>query len=322
MNARRSLQGRRPRGIALITAMLVMALAAIAAAAVLGSAQAAIRRSATLIDGEKAWWYADGVESWVLSILARDLKNGQVDSLDEDWAQKIPGMPVDQGGLQGEILDLQGRFNLNNLGTSDWQTYAKQFQLMFRYIEGLDPSQAPAIAESIHDWIDDNSIPTGRGGEDDYYQGLDQPYRAGNRWMSSPSELLAVKGMTADIYRALAPLVATLPMGTNATRATPINANTASFPVLMSLDPNMDETAVKNWTEVNRAKTPAQGYPDVQKALNLPASVKPDQVSVNTEFFLMKAAAFIGSGRVTLYSVIRRPSSGQPQVISRSLDTE
>lgn len=321
MSTHRSLPARRSRGIALITAMLVMALAAIAAAAVLGSAQAAIRRSATLIDGEKAWWYADGVESWVLSILARDLKNGQVDSLDEDWAQKIPGMPVDQGGLQGEILDLQGRFNLNNLGTPNWQDHAKQFQLMFRHIEGLDPSQAPAIAESIHDWIDDNSIPTGSGGEDNDYQGLDQPYRAANRWMSSPSELLAVKGMTADIYRALAPFVAALPMGTNVVKATLINANTAEFPVLMSLDPGMDQTLVNNWLQ-DRLKTPAQGYPDAQKALGLPATVGPDRISVSTEFFLMKAAAFIGSGRVTLYSVIRRPSSGQPQVISRSLDTE
>ena len=72
---------RRPRGIALITAMLVMALAAIAAAAVLGSANAAIRRSATLIDGERAWWYATGVESWVRSILARDRRDTQLDAL-------------------------------------------------------------------------------------------------------------------------------------------------------------------------------------------------------------------------------------------------
>lgn len=314
-------QPRRSRGIALITAMLVMALAAIAAAAVLGSAQSAIRRSATLIDGEKAWWYADGVESWVLSILARDLKNSQYDGLDEDWAQKIPGMPVEQGGLQGEILDLQGRFNLNNLDSANWQVYAKQFERLLANIPGLDASQAPAIAQSVHDWIDADSIPTGGGGEDDYYQGLDQPYRAANRMMVSPSELLAVKDVTPEIYRALAPYVAALPLDKTAKKASPINANTADIPVLMALDTGMDATLVKKW-DGDRRKAPAQNFAEVQKALALPASVTADMIATRTDFFLMKAAAFIGSGRVTLYSVIRRPSSGSPLIISRSLDTE
>src|SRR5690606_16912252 len=63
----------RQTGIALITAVLVVALAAMASTAILVSAHIAIRRTANLQESELAWWYASGVESWVKSLLERDL---------------------------------------------------------------------------------------------------------------------------------------------------------------------------------------------------------------------------------------------------------
>ena len=313
---------RASRGIALITAMLVMALAAIAAAAVLVSASNGTRRAATLIDGERAWWYAQGLESWVQRILAKDLeKNGNVDSLDEDWAQAVDYLPVEQGALRGRLEDLQGRFNLNNLATAQAARYKAQLQRLFQNIEGLDPSLAEPLAGAIKDWIDADQIPSGIGGaEDTDYLSLPLPYRAANQPMGSPTELLAVKGMTAEAYRLLAPYICTLPIG-NERVASKINVNTASPQVLLSLSAKMDVGKVDSFLQ-RRKTEPASSLQELQKDGTLPADVTKEMVDVKTQFFLMTTEAFIGSGRVALYSVIQRAGSGAPRVIARSLDTE
>lgn len=303
--------------------MLVMALAAIAAAAVLVSANNGIRRASTLIDGERAWWYVQGLESWVRRILAQDAqKNGAVDYLDESWARPVDYLPVEQGALRGKIEDLQARFNLNNLASAQPAKYQQQLQRLFQNIEGLDVAQAQPLAEAIRDWIDADQIPNGAGGaEDNDYLGLPQPYRAANQVMGSPSELLAIKGMTPAIYQLLAPYVCTLPIGSSRT-PTKINVNTALPAVLLSLSPNIDRGKMDTFMR-DRQRTPAQNVQDLYKSDGpLPADVTPDMVDVRTEFFIMKAEAFIGSGRVALYSVIQRAGSGAPQVIARSLDTE
>ena len=317
---------RRPRGIALITAMLVMAIAAIAAAAVLVSAQMAIRRAGNLMDGEKAWWYANGLESWVRAVLKRDDVPAH-DGLEEIWAQPVDYLPVDQGVLRGKIEDLQGRFNLNNFYTITNTVNPDmlgQWQRLFGEIEGLDASQAPAIAEAITDWIDPNSIPIGSGGaEDTEYTSLDLPYRAANQLMKSPTELLAVKGMTPEIYQLLAPYVTALPLDLKAAPVLPtrININTASEQVLMSLSTGMTANASKlgQWLE-ERKKKPVDTV--AEKSDTFPPDTE-KFTDTKSQFFLMTGEAFIGSGRVRLYSVLMRPSPGaDPIVITKSLDTE
>ena len=315
-----SLPARRDRGIALITAMLVMALAAIAAAAVLGSANAAIRRSATLIDGERAWWYATGVESWVRSILARDRRDSQLDGMGEDWARPVDFLPIEQGGLRGGLEDLQGRFNLNNLASSKQQVYLQQWQRLFRVLE-LDAGQAQPSAAAILDWIDVNTTPTTGGAEDDEYQGRELPYRAANQPLKSPSELLAIKGINREIWAKLAPLVTALPL--NGQGPTPLNVNTAKKEVLMALSDKMVASKVDSW-EQSRVKDPVE---NPQKLYAppfdlLPADVTPDLLSTSSDFFQLDVTAFIGSGQVHLYSVLQRPASGPPIVIARSLGTE
>jgi len=302
--------------------MLVMALAAIAAAAVLVSANTGIRRAATLIDGERAWWYAQGLESWVRRILATDLeKNGALDYKGEDWARAVDYLPVEQGVVRGKLEDLQGRFNLNNLASAQQLKYQQQLQRLFQNIPGLDAALAQPLTEAIGDWIDANQIPNGAGGaEDTDYLGLPQPYRTANQPMVSPTELLAIKGMTPAIYQKLAPFVCTLPISTTRT-ATPVNVNTASGELLMALSQNPDRGKISAFVE-RRDKDPARSVADLQKDGTLPADVTPDLISVDTKFFLMTTEAFIGSGRVALYSVIQRAGSGAPQVIARSLDTE
>ena len=81
------LSAQRQRGVALITALLIVALATIAAVAMASRQQLDVRRTANILDGDQAFFYALGVESWARRILVRDQRDGQIDHPGEDWAQ-------------------------------------------------------------------------------------------------------------------------------------------------------------------------------------------------------------------------------------------
>ncbi len=310
----------RQSGIALITAMLVVALAAIAATAILSSANIAIHRTATLQDSEKAWWYAAGVESWIKSILERDLDANDFDGLTDIWAQPVDFLPTDEGFLRGAVFDLSGRYNLNNLAVIEPAAYEKQVEVFTRLLANLemtDEFRARALAGAIRDWIDSDSEPTGfEGAEDSEYLGIDPPYRVANRPMVSTSELMAIKGMDRELYTRLRDVVSALPR-----LGIPINVNTAPIPVLRALvaQPGPEFEAF----ERSRAEKPAESIQELEAAGVFAAQDAPrDMMSVKSNFFLLRAEAFVGSGRIALYSSFYRPDQGIPAVYGRSLHTE
>lgn len=312
---------QRQTGIALITAVLVVALAAMASTAILVSAHIAIRRTANLQESELAWWYASGVESWVKSLLERDLDTNGFDALTDIWAQPVDYLPVDEGFARGQIIDLQGRFNLNNLGTPDTNDYAQQVEVFVRLLRVLDVAeeyQARGLAAAIRDWIDADSEPTGTdGAEDNEYLRLDPPYRAGNRMLTSVSELLAIRGMTKEIYVKLAGVVSALPQ-----TGVPINVNTAPLPVLYALAaeprPQIETFAMERLerpAESEQALFNAEGPYTGEDA---PQSM----MAVKSSFFALRSEVFIGSSRVALYSFYFRPPGAAPAVYGRSTDVE
>lgn len=311
---------RTQNGVALITAILIVALAAIAAAAVLSSANLAIHRTQNLQESELAWWYVDGVESWVKTILQRDAEMNKYDSLRDIWAMPVDFLPVDEGGLRGGVSDLQGRFNLNNLAVTDPPRYLKELAVFIRLFELAtegDEYQARAIADAVRDYIDNNSEPTGSdGAEDADYLGMDPARRVPNQPMASVSELLAVKGMTPVLYGKLAPFLCALPkIGTT------INVNTASPLLLRALTPNPG--AELDQFLVDRLKTPAENISELFNARKVFSATDPQELmGTGSEFFELQAEAYIGSGRVQLYSFYYRPGSGAPLVYGRSTFTE
>jgi general secretion pathway protein K len=105
------------QGVALLTALFVVALATIAAVSLMSTSAIALHRTSTMLDSEQAEWYARGIESWGWELLQKDAasKGGSkaYDSLADDWAQPIPQLPLDnRGSAAGRIVDLQGLFNL------------------------------------------------------------------------------------------------------------------------------------------------------------------------------------------------------------------
>ena len=305
------------RGVALLTAMLIVTLVAIIGAGMLSQMNLALHRSGNIWQSEQAWWYAVGIENWLGKLLRQDAEHSDIDSLDEAWAQPVDYLPLDGGALQGRLIDLQGRFNLNNLGTGNAEAAQKQFERLIELVADTDQITARTIAASTRDWIDADINPTlPDGAEDDYYLGLTPAYRTGNTPMASASELRLVKGVTPAIYSALAPYICALP------ETTAINVNTAAAPILATiapaLPPDSGEALVKA-----RADEP---WKSVDAFLQEPAlagrDIDGNALAVTTHYFLATGQISVDRAQVQFFSVLERGDNGAVRTLRHSTNVD
>lgn len=315
----------KPRGVALITALMVVAIAALAATALLSSANIAIHRTAALRDSEQGWWVARGVEAWVLGMLESDRRDSRFDALNEPWSMPVDHLPVDQGFVRGRVEDLQGRFNLNNLDPRiAGGVYQAQFRTLLRNLTDVELPQG--LESAVRDWIDEDQNPDSmNGAEDAEYLNLAPPYRTANQPFTVVSELLAVRGMTPQVYERLRPLVAALPVATlPAPAPTKVNVNTAPLEVLRALSPTTDEAKLADFDR-RRRDDPVEDAAELGALIaegiwgpEVSASV----VDYRSHFFQIQGEVFVGSSRVALYSLIHRPDNGRPVVLAHAAEPE
>jgi general secretion pathway protein K len=289
---------RRQRGVALVTALLVVAIATVAAIAMASRQQLDIRRTGSLLHGEQAWAYVLGAENWATVVLRRDREDSQIDTLEEDWSTQPPVSFVEGGSIIGRLIDLQGRFNVNNL-VSGGGASPENIDYYKRLLRLLDLDEG--LADALVDWIDDDiDVRFPDGAEDENYLLLETPYRVANRPLADISELRLVKGYTAEVVAKLQPYLVALP------EPTPINVNTADAVVLAALAVNLDVSDGEALVE-GRGE---DGYETVDKFKQEPAlkSIQVDDalLGVNTRWFLMVSQADIGQGRARLASLIQR----------------
>jgi len=301
------------RGVALITAMLIVSLVAIIGAGMLSQMNLALHRSGNIWQSEQAWWYAVGIENWLGKLLRQDAEFTEIDSLEEPWAEPVDYLPLEGGALQGRVIDLQGRFNLNNLGATNAEEALQQFQRLIQLVSDTDVVTARTIAASTRDWIDSDINPTRPdGAEDDYYLGLTPAYRAGNSFMVTPSELRLVKGMTPAIFRALSPYICTLP------RDTTINVNTAPPPVLATLVEGLPPSAGQSLAE-SRAEDPWESVEAfAQDSALAGRDIDTSRLGVTTEFFLAQGQITVDRAQIRFYSVLERADNGAVQTVRHS----
>ncbi len=303
-------RGRRDRGVALITALLVTSLASIMAISLVASQQIEIRRTGNLINSDRAYVFALGVESWVKQILVRD--DSKKDSLDEDWAMVLPPITVEGGQVAGRIEDMQSRFNLNNV-INGGKPSAPDVQIFERLLDGI--GQSPDLVQALLDWIDadiDTRFEGAGGAEDDEYTGYDLPYRAANQPLASPSELLLVKGFSQEIYDQLAPLVTALPV------RTPINVNTAPAPVLAALSEKFSRSDAEALIELREESSFANVGDFLQQDMVKDRDINQDTISIKSDYFMLDGAAQYGErGKVRLFSLLSR-SNNKVGVIMRA----
>jgi len=303
---------RRQHGVALITALLVVALATVAAVGMASRQQLDIRRTGNLLHSEQAYAYLLGAESWARVVLANDLKNNQTDSANDDWANK-PVSVVEGGMITGTVRDAQALFNLNSL-VAGGQADDPAIERYRHLLEALDlPVE---LIDPLVDWMDaDVNVRFPDGAEDQAYLLLQPPYRTANQPLADISELRLVRGYEPEVIEVLRPHVIALPV------PTPINVNTAPATVLRSLAPQLSEIDGANLVSA-RAAEPDEVFSEAGPFLALPelANKQPPvdaaAVSVGSEWFVFEGQANVGSASARLSSLLHRTVQGV-QVIQR-----
>ncbi len=195
---------RGQRGIALITALLVVALAVTAAIGMSVRDHTQIQRSGLVFEQDLARSLLLGAEVMALRLLE------QWPNLNElPWDSCVsPPVPlvIDGIDLIASLENLHCRFNLNSLARVEDAPVAAFADLVAQAGSEANIAawQGEQLAAAIRDWMDPET-------DDPVYQLRTPPERSGNRPFLLASELNRVQGMTPEIWDAIAPYVTARP---------------------------------------------------------------------------------------------------------------
>ncbi len=290
---------RRQQGAAIITAMLVVALAATIVSTLYARQNVAIRSIENRLNLSQARWIERAATDWAKVILRADKRSaGAVDHRAETWAVKVDQTKVDEtitaGGkldsvqsratLAGAMEDAQGFFNLANL-QKDGKVDEVELDTLRRLMQflSLSPQLAEAIAQSILEKLpkdkEGKPIPSAQAGDQ-------LPFKR-------PADLVSVAGVDQYAIRLLSDHVVILP------KRTAINVNTATPEVLAAalsaIDPTSRAGVVTNF-DVPRARAladmalsaPFTTLEDFRRRAAIDAPLASGRFDVKTNYFLMK----------------------------------
>jgi general secretion pathway protein K len=290
----------REKGLALITAMLVVAIVATIAAYLSLGQQIWLRQVQNLFDRSQADSMRHAALDFIGVLLDVDAKANKTDH-ENDWAG-LPPFPFEGGTLVAAVSDAQALFNLNNLVRGGDNFSQPDIEMFKRLLQSLQLN--PALAEAVVDWIDASSqTRPGGGAEDIEYLASSKPYRAANQPLTSVDELRLVMGFDAKTVETLRPYVVALPA------ATMININTAKPEVIAALFPGMSPATAQLITQA-REKQPFTEVADVQKLLPQ-GQAAPVPYAFATFHFLVKLDIIFGRWQRTSVGMINRPGSGK-----------
>jgi general secretion pathway protein K len=303
----------RPRGVALLAAVLVVALATILIAGLLDRAELGQARALQSTRAAQAQAYQQGLELWAARILRDDSANDGADSRADAWAQPLPPITVPEGVITGRMRDLDGCLNLNAL----WHDGAEEPVAVARFERLLALLELDrGLLDAIVDWLDeDDRSRRGGGAEDAAYAALDPPRRVANGPFVHVSELRAVIGVDPDAWRALAPHVCARPDPIG-----PLNLNTASALVLRSLHQDIDAALAQRLHADGRARFPSvDAFAQALVDAGVDAPLQGVGLGVTSRWFVAEAQILLGEVPVNLYSLLeRRPEDGLIVVHARS----
>ena len=340
---------KKQQGVALITVMLIVALASIIAAQMTNRLQMQMQRSVNINLNQQAYWYAMGAEAFSKRILYYDFKEeAKVTHLGQVWAQNETTYPVDFGEISGKISDLQACLNLNALrvnapnavnpatgnsttGNSSTNNSPLSSQQPARIaleklivslsIEGVGDFEAEAMLDALTDWLDNDGFITGTSGaEDDDYASREFAFLAANNYLASISELRVIEHFTPAVIRALKPYVCVLPQ--NSLHEININTVTTEQAELLQalLGSTLDEA------QQILAARDEKGFKQIEDFYNLPEvsqlSLKTwqtNQFVIDSKYFSLKASARFNNSYFFLNSVMQVADNQYIHTISRTI---
>ena len=309
---------KQQQGIALITILVMVALATILAATIAKRQANTADNTAYLMRQNQSLLYAKSAEAFFSELLVDDVNNaGAVDHLQENWAKPMPTFPVEDGFVSGTLQDESGKFNLNSL-VNDEGVPNPQAKLWFEKLL-LRVGLPEKLSEAVIDWQDaDEEISGTMGAENSYYQGLPQGYLAANSKFHNVEELKLVRGFEDQKYLQIVDYVSALPASDSK-----VNVNTAPAMLLASLDPKLDINAVEQALQKRQVNLEhfsnindlwvtepfKQVSPDVQSQVNALLGVQSNYFKAKIEVLLSERKRQFSSDLVrkdkTVYVVYR-----------------
>ncbi len=303
---------RDQRGVAIITALVVVAAATIAVSGMMWRQSIAVRKVENQASLGEARWLARSAIEWARLVLLQDARTSAVDHLGEIWAVPLaetrvtddlaasqpdfalpagttapPFAEDDAAWVSGRISDAQARLNLRGLAVGD-QVDAQRFAALERLLEVLDLKKelAKTIAARL---AVDPRIPT----FDDLARGM-----------------VADDAMDPSTADRLRPFVVLLPA------STPVNLNTAPAEVLAAVFENLPLDAAR---ALVRSREQAWFNQVGDASARLPGAGgegAPTLASVSTNWFEVAGRVRVGRADLEVAALIEREQNGSTRVRS------
>ncbi|MEM5552916.1 type II secretion system minor pseudopilin GspK [Pseudoalteromonas neustonica] len=318
------------QGAALIIVLFIVALASILAVEMSSNLLIQVRKSTNIQGHQQAKWYAYAAEELAIKALLQSKKDDpDKTTLKQIWAQQgdVP-YPVDNGTLQGKIIDLQACLNLNALrvkaatqagSTSRTNPAHKALLALLENIEDLQSDESEeAMADSVFDWLDEDSITYRSGAEEDEYLSRQFPYMTANSYFASTSELRLVKGFNPLVMEKVLPYVCVIP----GSELLAINVNTLDPENALLLSAMIDGLDISGAQAVLAAR-PDDGFSNIEEffeqvnqqgAQNVKSVEK--LFTINSEYFKLQSQAEFVELRFSMTTLLQA-KDGEVTILAR-----
>ncbi len=315
------------RGVALITALVITAIAATALVALTSRQFIDVRRTGNVLAAEQAWHFNLGMESVAASLLSQWARNNTY--TDPETLFQPQTFPIEGGVISGQMSDLQGRFNLNSLVDANGAKHTGNINRFKRLLDLVmaelnhRPAAAEELANAVVDWIDPDQDATFPGGaEATDYLGKDEPYRCADARMGSATELALIEGFDRDLLQGKAIDEQWKPGLLEYVTALPlhelfINVNTADTKVLQSVSGLISASVAdgliqSRQNEVFKQDSAIQSDPafstlSEQDRTKLPQEITP--LKVQSHYYKVSATASVGAVKLQFTSIMELDSN-------------
>ncbi len=317
----------KQRGAALIIALMVVSIVAMLAITLGNDFLVISKRVQHQLYSQQAYTYLYGAEGfarkWLLDDIAEDNAS---DSAFDRWNTAID-IPTEQGILSGQLIDLQGRINLNDLMATPKKGYSEAQKRFIRLLQTLELKQpldqlaAEEVCNALIDWLDVNDTETIPGGAESLFYNESEPYtRAANQAMVRVSELRLIKGVDEELLAALRPNVTVWPIGGGGV----LNINTAPLKVLQSLNA---ENSLQPLSEIDaqyivEQRESQEGLEDdsiFKQGSFKEVKINTDGLGYTSDYFMLSMETLFVDQWFRLYSVLYRNSETKTiRVIARN----
>ena len=289
----------RPRGAAIVTAMILVALVATLSAAMVWQQWRAVNVEAAERARTQAAWILAGALDWARLILREDARSGRPTALTEPWAQPLPETRLasfladdksrvedaPEAFLSGAISDAQSRYNLLNVVDGEGKPLPVEIATLQRLCDlaGVPGGTAERIAAGLR-----GALVSGTADGD-----------AAAPLLPRTVDQLRWLGLDADAVARLGAFVVVLPV------RTPVNLNTAPREVIAAVVPGLDLATAERIVR-ERQSAPLRNIDAVRRALGGTVELDVRRVATVSSFFEVRGRLRLDDWMVEEHALMQR----------------